>query len=100
MLLLEVLCEKQASKSLVNLALPFIMRGELHRFTPQHVETNISPECSQACGNLIKDCLDSDPDKRPSIDQVFNELLPALKLQNLIDISTSLHMMSEDISEQ
>lgn len=80
-ILLEVLCERPAWKRLVLLAVPFIKNRELAKFTPKHVENNISPECQRACGILIKDCLDFDPDKRPSIDQVVDELELALTLQ-------------------
>ncbi|KAK9074999.1 hypothetical protein SSX86_003318 [Deinandra increscens subsp. villosa] len=78
---LEVLCERQPSRRLLMLALPFIMRGELHKFTPEHVETSTSPECLRECENLIKDCLDNDPKKRPFINQVVDRLELALEMQ-------------------
>lgn len=80
-LLLEMLCERQAKKKLVMLAIPFILRGQLPSFIPGFVKENISPECLRACRNLIKVCLDNDPKKRPSMDQVLYELQLALKLQ-------------------
>ncbi|XP_071687128.1 receptor-like protein kinase FERONIA [Rutidosis leptorrhynchoides] len=77
--LLEVLCEKPAWKSLIVLALPFTMKRELPLCTPEQVKTNISPKCSSACTNLIMDCLDIDPNKRPSMATVIDKLLLALE---------------------
>ncbi|KAL8265826.1 hypothetical protein R6Q59_003170 [Mikania micrantha] len=81
-ILLEVLCERPSWKRLVQLALPYVMRGELEMFTPEYVESNISPECVRACENLIRDCLENDADKRPMIDEVVDRLQVAIKLQN------------------
>ncbi|KAK9074987.1 hypothetical protein SSX86_003306 [Deinandra increscens subsp. villosa] len=80
--LLEVLCERPSWRKLVQLALPYVMRGELERFAPEYVEADISPECSRACENLIRDCLENDADKRPMIDVVVGRLESALQLQN------------------
>ncbi|XP_071696938.1 uncharacterized protein [Rutidosis leptorrhynchoides] len=80
-ILLEVLCEKPAWKGLVLLANSFILKGEFSRATVEQVEKIVSPQCSRALENIVRDCLDSDPDNRPSMNQVLDELLLALKLQ-------------------
>ncbi|XP_071736084.1 receptor-like protein kinase FERONIA [Rutidosis leptorrhynchoides] len=79
--LLEVLCERPAWERLVMLALPYIWRRQLPDFTPEYVATNISLGCSRVCVYVIKDCLDNNPDNRPTINQVVNNLKSALKLQ-------------------
>ncbi|XP_071737008.1 uncharacterized protein [Rutidosis leptorrhynchoides] len=80
-LLLEVLCDKPLWKSLIMLALEFAMKGELPRIRHEPVEISIFEKCLRACENLIRECLDVDPDKRPSMKQAVDELELALKLQ-------------------
>lgn len=79
--LLELLCERPPWHNLVTYALPYVLRGELPRFTPKYVETNIYSRCSRACENLIRECLDNDPFKRPFMNQVVYKLELAMKLQ-------------------
>ncbi|XP_071740702.1 uncharacterized protein [Rutidosis leptorrhynchoides] len=78
---IEVLCERSAWERLVMLALPYIWRRQLPEFTPEYVAMNISPGCSRVCVYIIKDCLDNNPDNRPTINQVVDNLKSALKLQ-------------------
>ncbi|XP_071737001.1 uncharacterized protein [Rutidosis leptorrhynchoides] len=79
--LLEVLCEGQAWENLVNSALKFIRRGELPYFTPDYVARHISLRCSLACQHLIMECLDTDPVKRPDMNQVVTRIEEALRLE-------------------
>ncbi|XP_071731151.1 uncharacterized protein [Rutidosis leptorrhynchoides] len=78
---LEVLCERAPWERLLMLALPNILRREFPETAPESVKRNISPRCSQVCIYIIKDCLDNDPRKRPTIDLVVDNLESALKLQ-------------------
>ncbi|KAK9070169.1 hypothetical protein SSX86_010569 [Deinandra increscens subsp. villosa] len=79
--LLEVLCERPPWKRLVLLALPLLMKGELESLTPKHVKANISPECLREYENLIRSCLEKDPNERPVIGEVVERLELALRLQ-------------------
>ncbi|XP_071740707.1 receptor-like protein kinase FERONIA [Rutidosis leptorrhynchoides] len=79
--LLEVLCERPPWERLLMLALPYIWRREFPKIAPEYVTMNISPGCSRVCVYILKDCLDNNPDNRPTINQVVDNLESASKLQ-------------------
>ncbi|PWA56793.1 putative receptor-like protein kinase [Artemisia annua] len=79
--LLESLCERRGWENLTTYAIHWIMKGELEKHTPDYVEENFFPDCVRACENLIRDCLEHDQDKRPTMKEVVDRLQSALKLQ-------------------
>lgn len=80
-LFLEVLCGRPFHGDLITSAHTYIIRRELVVFIPEHVRTHITQKCVQACENLLTGCLENEPDKRASMNQVVEKLELALKLQ-------------------